>query len=196
MTDWTKLAIKIKARSAPVIAALEKGNFVKISNKVERGLREIDETELENQFATFINRLGKVVEQKSIEEIDKIDPKKLIKQFMNDPTLYEGVEMVMQATLAAAIKMSVESIAESVISKYANHNTKIRPIADTTANDEMFIAVNGPEIGEADNVLTKALNLKFGSSSWHFSVQQNLFRTSGPTVGKLLNKKSSFNIYK
>ena len=59
----------------------------------------------------------------------------------------------------------------------------------------MFIAVNGPEIGEADNVLTEALNLKFGKGKWHFSVQQNLFRTSGPTVEKLLEKKSPFKIY-
>ena len=103
--------------------------------------------------------------------------------------------MAMQATMAAVIKISVESIAESVISKYAIHNAKIRPIAYKTANDEMFIAVNGPEIGEADIVLTEALNLKFGKGKWHFSVQQNLFRTSGPTVEKLLEKKSPFKIY-
>ncbi len=82
-------------------------------------------------------------------------------------------------------------IAESVISKYAILNAKMRPITDSTANDEMFIAVNGPEIGEADNVLSEALGLKLGKGRW----QQNLFRTSGPTVEKLLNKKSPLKIY-
>ena len=60
----------------------------------------------------------------------------------------------------------------------------------------MFIAVNGPEIGEANETLVKALNLKFGVGKWHFSTSQNLFKTSGVTVEKILKKKSTFNIYK
>ena len=54
--------------------------------------------------------------------------------------------MVMDATVVAAIKVSVESVAESIISKYSIHNTKLRPINDDTANNEMFIAVNGPKL--------------------------------------------------
>ena len=40
------------------------------------------------------------------------------------------------------------------------HDSKIRKLNDITANDEMFIAVNGPEIGEADGLLAKALKRK------------------------------------
>ena len=125
----------------------------------------------------------------------KTDSKDLIKQFLKDPKLYKDIEMVMKATLAVAIKISVESVAESVILKYFIHNTKIRPVSDKISNDEMFIAVNGPELSEADDILAKALDLKFGRNKWHFSVQNNLFKTSGVTVEKLLKKKSSFNIY-
>ena len=135
------------------------------------------------------------MKNKTDEEIKSLDSKELIKTFLKDPKLYKEIEMVMDITLVAAIKVSVESVAESIISKYSIHNSKIRPIGDKKANDEMFIAVNGPEIGEADETLIKALNLKFGVGKWHFSVAQNLFKTSGPTVEKLLKKTSSFNIY-
>ena len=101
----------------------------------------------------------------------------------------------MDSTLVAAIKVSVESVAESIISKYSIHNSKSRPLKDTTANNEMFISVNGPEIGEADETLIKALNLKFGVGKWHFSTKQNLFRSSGITVEKKLKEKSKLNIY-
>ena len=44
-------------------------------------------------------------------------------------------------------------VAESVISVYNVHNNKLWNIGEDKANDEMCIAFNGPEIGEADRVL-------------------------------------------
>ena len=64
-----------------------------------------------------------------------------------------------------------------------------------TANNEMFIAVNGPKIREADETLKKALNLKFGVGKLHFSTKQTLFRSSGVTVDKKLKEKSTLEIY-
>ena len=49
--------------------------------------------------------------------LKKVDSKDLIKHFMRTQLLYEGIEMVMQATAVAAIKISVESVAKSVISQ-------------------------------------------------------------------------------
>ena len=54
----------------------------------------------------------------------------------------------------------------------------------------VFVAINGPEVGEADSLLAKALDRKFsGRLGWHISVKQNLFRTSGPTVENILNER-------
>ena len=60
----------------------------------------------------------------------------------------------------------------------------------------MFVAWNGPEIGEADNVLKKALDLHFAGSRLgvHFKTN-NLFVTAGPTVENVLKRKNKFNIY-
>ena len=63
--------------------------------------------------------------------------------------MYSGIEAVMQACVVGSIKTSVESVAESMISKYNIHNSKIRRITDDVADDEMIIDYNGPDIGEA-----------------------------------------------
>ena len=65
----------------------------------------------------------------------------------------------MQATFVGAIKTSVESIAESVISVYNKHNSDIRKIREELANDDIFAALNGPEIGNCDEILRKGLAL-------------------------------------
>ena len=92
--------------------------------------------------------------------------------------------------------MSVESIAESFISIYNLHNSKLRSIEETTAEAEMMIDMNGPEIGEAENVLKSALDLHFEGKPWHFIVERNIFITPGETEKGILKKKSSLPFYK
>ena len=54
----------------------------------------------------------------------------------------------------------------------------------------MFIAVNGPELGEADALIARELDKKFaGKSGWHVSTKQTLFRNSGVLVNNNLKKE-------
>ena len=69
----------------------------------------------------------------------------------------------MQAISVGCIKLSVDSVAESIISKYNLHNNPLRSISEETAQDEMFISYNGPEIGESDEALTKHFKPKLGT---------------------------------
>ena len=59
----------------------------------------------------------------------------------------------MRSCYEAAIKISVESVGESVISVYNKHNNKWRPISEDNINDELFVALNGPELGEAEGII-------------------------------------------
>ena len=124
------------------------------------------------------------------------DSKDLINLFSCTPSLYEGIELIMQSAYVAAIKVSVESVAESVISVYNRHNSDIRPMEENQVNDEMFVSWNGPEIGEADDILKEALELHFKGSRLgvHFTTN-NLFVTAGTTVQNILKKKNKFNIF-
>ena len=69
---------------------------------------------------------------------------------------------------ARSIVEVADCIAESVISLYSIHNNKIQNIGEEHTNDELFIAVNG---------------------GWHFTTN-TLFKTLGPTVNKILQKKN------
>ena len=63
------------------------------------------------------------------------------------------------------------------------------------STDELFVVYNGPEIGEAEDVLSEALDLHFKDSrGWHFTTN-NLFKSSGPTVTLILKRKNKLNIY-
>ena len=144
----------------------------------------MERSEIENQFYKFTKRLEKITQHKSYEQLEKTDSKELIQTFGSSPSLYEGIELVMRATYEASVKLSVESVAESVISVYNLHNNQLRKLNEDTANDELFVAYNGPEIGEADEVLRQALNLHFSKTrgGWNFSTQ--LFKTAGVVVEK------------
>ena len=89
----------------------------------------------------------------------------------------------MQACAVGAIKISVESVAESMILKYNINNSKIRLIGEDTAEHEMMIDYNGPAIGEADGVLMVALQLHFKDNpkGIHFDTH-NIFRSNGLIV--------------
>ena len=130
---------------------------------------------MEQQFNTFLHRLHSVTQFKPCNDLEKSDPKEIIKYFMQHEKLYIGIELVMQATAVASVKISVESIVESFISVYNIHNSKIRPIKEETAEDEMMIHLNGPQLGEADDTLTDALDLHFNGGPWHFTIQGNIF---------------------
>ena len=196
LTDFTSLAMRIKERSAPVINALESKQFSKCCQKVCRSVKDVTSEELENQFCRLTKRLSILTKDISIKQLEEINSKDLIKQISSSPTLYEGIELVLRATYEASIKLSVESVAESVISVYNLHNSKVRPISEETANDELFIAFNGPEMGEADETLKEALNLHFAKKHGHWNFTTNsVFKTSSLTVKKILEKRNKMNIY-
>ena len=48
----------------------------------------------------------------------------------------------------------------------------------------MMIHLNGPEIGEADNVLKSALDLHLNGQPWHFTLKGNIVKSPGKTETK------------
>ena len=73
------------------------------------------------------------------------DPKEFIKMFLN-PSCghYAGIEMIMQAITVYSVKQTVESVLESLVSKYENHFTHNRNMDEEHINEEFEIATNGP----------------------------------------------------
>ena len=79
---------------------------------------------------------------------------------------------MMHCLSTVAVKYSVESSVESLISRYEVHFDKKRQLTEENAHQEMVIAENGPVLVHATPLLTRALDKYFlnetKSSEWHF----------------------------
>ena len=114
----TKLALKVKASGHVLVSVLEGENYVKVLKEVARELRKVDNQTLVQQFRSLLGNLQAMFQDVTIEELNKVDSKEIIKKLIRtDLKLYQGVEMIIQGILVATIKVSVESIAESMISR-------------------------------------------------------------------------------
>ena len=81
----------------------------------------------------------------------------------------------MHVICVASVVMSVESVVESIVSMYENRQSKFRNLGEDRGNNEMMIAVNGPNIAHAHHILEKSLNIYFRhhkNGKWHFTMDQ------------------------
>ena len=86
----------------------------------------------------------------------KYDSKELIREFLNtELKFYTGIEVTIQSICAAAIKISVESDVESLVSRYERHFKVDRQLDEKRADDEMVISENGPALQHADRIFSK-----------------------------------------
>ena len=88
-----------------------------------------------------------------------LDSLSLIKDFLNSEYhLYEGVELILHIISVAAVKISVESVVESLFSRYEIHFDKERQLKEENNLNEMEIAENGPHFSKSDDLLKAAMN--------------------------------------
>ena len=109
----------------------------------------------------------------------------------------------MTCLATAAVKVSVESVVESLVSRYETHFDKKRQLSEIHALDEMVIAENGPELVHADKILICAMNKYWHDQSkagtWHFCHKTDDIRTyskNSKVVEKFLKSKPKFGFMK
>ena len=123
--------------------------------------------------------------------------------FKTELKLFEGVELVLHAMSCAAVKVSVESVVETIVSQYETHFNKNRNLNEENAMHEMTIAENGPSIFKANSVLFAPMNDYWNTNSkkgsWHFIRESNTnikdYGTSyGKTTLKIMKQQSKFPV--
>ena len=93
---------------------------------------------------------------KDIRNLTSMD---ILKDFINSELkLYEGIEITIQRMLRASVKVTVESVVESLVSRDEKYFDKERNLHEDNAMDEIKISENGPTIFKADNILKTAMN--------------------------------------
>ena len=129
----------------------------------------------------------------------ELDNKKLIKLLLGKEGLCDGIELTLQSVVTAAVKISVESVVESLVSRYETHFDKKRQLKEEYALEEMEIAENGPDFVHADKILVSAMGKYWQEMSkdrvWHFCHKTSDIRTytkSSKVVEKFLKSKPKF----
>ena len=120
----------------------------------------------------------------------------------SDLKLFEGIELTIQALLCASVKISVESVVETLVSRYEQHFDKKRSLKEEQAMHEMEIAENGPSIFRADPLLNVAMKNYWRTNSdsgrWHFIKEGPTFLDHASIYGKatlrLLQEPSRYPI--
>ena len=90
----------------------------------------------------------------------KLKNKELIQQILGkdvNPS-FSSVRVILHCICAAAVKVSVESVVESLVSRYEHHFSSSRQPLEEHALNEMIVAENGPLLHHADRILESSMN--------------------------------------
>ena len=136
--DLPALALKLKEHGASAVK-VSIATYPKFKNAIFKvpvdSIKEVPDEELKSQFKLFLERLQDLTAHKDNLELSSMDPKELIKQFL-DPTkdLFKSIEMVLQAVAVCSVKHSCESVLESFVSRYENHFDSRRNTEEDATN--------------------------------------------------------------
>ena len=174
--DLEGLGRRVKLFGSAYVSALGSEQFL-IQSKVILPNLGISDSELRLQYRSFLDKLELHVD--SLDE-DEMRSLLLLKDFLGTKLeLYKGVEMIVHLMASAATAMSVESLVESWISVYEAHKNKHRPISNDRAEKEISVAVNGPEVQNADSLILKAMKMMFSKYKSTLDREGHFIRRSG-----------------
>jgi hypothetical protein len=195
ISDLNALAARVKQHGAVTVGLQESEAFLEKMLLLTNTLDAIPEAEIKSSFKNFVRCFEEYIKEKDVKDIDN---KEVYKDFLSSTMkLYKGNEVMMHCLSTVAVKYSVESSVESLISRYEVHFDKKRQLTEENAHQEMVIAENGPVLVHATPLLTRALDKYFlnetKSSDWHFfSTDENRFNLTeaSKTIKRLQSEQS------
>ena len=126
--------------------------FADTMHRLTNSLDHIPKEILQESFKSFLRSFEVYIGKREAKDIDS---KTVIKDFLrDDKKLYRGNEIMLHCFCVVAVKFSVESSVESLISRYECHFDKSRQLSQERSTQEMFLSENGPIlVGNSYHVL-------------------------------------------
>ena len=116
LTDLRSLSREVMDKGHVYVGATRAEMFLKYTRKITATLDEIPDNEIKENYKAFLFKLDRYLEGKSIRKITSIS---ILKDFIPSKLrLFEGIELTIQALICAYVKVSVESVVESLVSRY------------------------------------------------------------------------------
>ena len=119
VSDVKSFAIQVRKHGAVQTSHRIGEKFMEYARKITGTLDDIPDVEIKENFAKFLKFLE--ANTKHIDDENQLDNKSLIKLMMDDENLYSGIELTLQSIATSAVKISVESVVESLVSQYESH---------------------------------------------------------------------------
>ena len=142
VVDMKGLADRVKAHGAINVGLMDGQNFAENMKKLTNSVDNIPNEKLEDAYTKFLKSFEQYIAGKGI---DNIDSKQVLRDYLNtESQLYVGNEIIIHCLLSVAVKYSVESSVESLISRYEVHFGPGRQLDQENAHMEMYTAENGP----------------------------------------------------
>ena len=150
--DLSSLARSVKEHGAVVACLLKAEAFADTMHRLTNSLDHIPKEILQESFKSFLRSFEVYIGKREAKDIDS---KTVIKDFLrDDKKLYRGNEIILHCFCVVAVKFSVESSVESLISRYECHFDKSRQLSQERSTQEMFLSENGPIlVGNSYHVL-------------------------------------------
>ena len=196
ITDLKSLALQLKTNGSVAIGHQNAELFVIKARKITDAITNIPDEAIKENYMKFLCKLENHTLKTREKDLDSLN---LIKDFLNtNYHLYEGVELILHIITVAAVKISVESLVESLVSRYKIHFDKESQLTEEHALNEMEITENGPIFTKCDDLLKSAMNNYWRKKDklrgeWHFTHKSERIATYSEqsiVLTRLMKEKS------
>ena len=135
--------------------------FLNAARNITGSVATVDDGDLMNHCRMFVANLETQF-MKSCKKIDHsiLDTKEIIQTILKKENiaLFRNVKVIIHLICVACAKVSVESVVESLVSRYEKHFDSSRQPTEQHSLDEMIIAENRPLLHHTDEILERAMN--------------------------------------
>ena len=153
----------------------EAKRFLNALRNLTGGVATVDDGDLINRYRMFVVKLETLF-IKSCKKSDPsiLDSKEIIQSILKKENIafFKSVKIITHLICVACVKVSVESVVESLLSRYEKQFNFSRQPAEQHPLDKMTIPENKPLLHHADEMLARALNQYWrvanSDGKWHF----------------------------
>ena len=173
--DLKSLLEKIYQKGSVRLGLKGAKTFLNAVRNITGSVATVDDGDLMIHYRLFVANL----ETQFIKSCKKFDPaildsKEIIQSILKKENiaLFRNVKVIIHLICVACVKVSVESVVESLLSRYEKQFNFSRQPAEQHPLDKMTIPENKPLLHHADEMLARALNQYWrvanSDGKWHF----------------------------
>ena len=173
--ELKSLLEKIYQKGSAMVGLEETKTFLNAVRNITGSVVTVDDGDLMNHYRMFVANLENLF-IKSCKKIDRLilDSKEIIQSILKKENiaLFRNAKVIIHLTCVACVKVSVESVVESLVSRYEKYFDSSRQPTKQHSLDEIIIAENEPLLHHADEILERAMNQYWRVANrdgkWHF----------------------------